>query len=179
MEATFWRNLFSQSILLNNWLLLATTTGYYFYYKVLLLLQHIWLLQMFMLAGYNWLMEYDLHIQGLANESHFLAQPIQLDFTSKQLVTTFYYNWLLLLLHKYYFYYYCTIICTYRVRQMEAIFWRNQFIQSLLLNKWLLLVTAIGYFSFYTITSGTTATTLLLIFIHICHLYFCILVICI
>ena len=84
MEA-FWHNLFSQSQLLNNCLLLVTTIGYYFYYsyKLLILLIHIWLLQMFTLAGYNWLLEYDLHIQGLANGSHFLAHPIQLELSSK------------------------------------------------------------------------------------------------
>ena len=36
------------------------------------------------------------------NGSHFLAQPIYLEFTSKQMVSTGYYNWLLLLLHFYY-----------------------------------------------------------------------------
>ena len=62
MESTFWRNLFSYSIIPNNWLLLVTTTGYYFYYKLLIILMHIWLLQMFALACYNWVLEYDLHI---------------------------------------------------------------------------------------------------------------------
>ena len=59
---------------------------------------------MFTLAGYNWLLEYDLHIKGLANGSQFLAQPIKLEFSSKYLVTTGYYNLLLLLVHYYYFY---------------------------------------------------------------------------
>ena len=33
MEATFWCNLFSYSLLLNNWLFLVTTIGYYSYYS--------------------------------------------------------------------------------------------------------------------------------------------------
>ena len=32
MEATFWRNQFSYSLILNNWLLRVTTFGYYLYY---------------------------------------------------------------------------------------------------------------------------------------------------
>ena len=125
---------------------------------------------MFTLTDYNWLLEYNLHIQGPANGSHFLAQPIQLEFTSQPLVTTCYYNWLLLLLlllNYYYFYYYCTIICTYRVRQMEATFWRNQFSQSLLLKHQLLLVTTIGYYFYYSYYTTTTSTTIALSYAHI------------
>ena len=79
MEATFWRNLFSWSLLLNNWLLLVTTIGYFSYYTSttsttittlssacigsgLLLSLQIWVLQMFTLTGYNRLLEYDKHI---------------------------------------------------------------------------------------------------------------------
>ena len=133
MESTFWRNLFSQSLLLNNWLLLVTTIGQSIYYPTYtyttpaLSYAHIgsgkWkplfgatYLARFLLLN-NWfllvttsttsttqlllllLLHYHMDIQSTANGSHFLAQPIQLEFTSKQMVTTGYYNWLLLLLH--------------------------------------------------------------------------------
>ena len=108
------------------------------------------------------LLQYHMHIQGPVNGSHFLAQPIQLEFTSKQMVTTVHYNWLLLLLLQLNYYY--TIICTYRVRQIEATFWRNLFSQILLLNNWLLLFTIIGYYFYYT---NTTSTTIALSYAHI------------
>ena len=52
------------------------------------------------------------------------------------------------------------MIYKYKVRQMEATFWRNLSSKTLPLNIWLLLLTTTGYFTYYTYTTSSTTIEL-------------------
>ena len=83
------------------------------------------------------------------------------------LITTGYYKGLLLLLHIWFLQMFTLTgynllleydMHVYRVRQIKATFWRSLFSERLLLNNWLLMVTTIGYLSYYTSTISTSTT---------------------